>query len=537
MKEEETIEKRKDIKNSDPNVNQNFDTNKIFNENRGEINTDREIVNVPVLQTLHINPIQIRLVNFDKDQVKIVSRKREVIPDLPIQNSINVNFKNYSLNDKILYYKYMNTTRIPSIDIMSSTEIEQREFTLNDLIVNFKNEIFKLGIPNLITINMKNISLCEGFSFNNNVDTEVKREMHSMSNLSPSNSSSNDELKTPWGNKEGPLGLPVNVSDKFFIIAVKTEYSEIVAINYRDFFRVNYGGFPEIERVVNIEELEQKLEQTGEHKLIIVKSSTISDKTENHLQKLIDNAVYQLRGCLILGTGNVEAFRKYNLGIKIIEDDVFEGIQNYGDKLLNVISGFQTESLGSLTLSNFQQNFKESIVGFDDKISEYSKLDFLKENVPENLYKYLVKNTDILVNTNSESEKNATSIHSGMKGFIFVFKKKVKIDEITLEDSNHKSSDVYVHSGTLEEYYEAETFFGRGDPIALLTSKIKKYRYCSGKLIFLLRNIDIIRYFNSLKELLIAYKDDKNFPVVEICGFNFEDNNLKSIKEISQYLN
>jgi hypothetical protein len=537
MKDEEDIEKRQDRKNSGPNGNQNFDINKIFIENGNEINNDREIINVPVLQTLHINLIQIRPVNFDNNQVKIISRKRELIPDLPIQNSRNINFKNYSLNDKILAYKFVNTVKIPFIDIMSPIEIEQREFTPNDLIVNLKNEIFKPSIPNLSTIDMKNISLCDGFSFNHNVDNEAKREMQNISNLSPGNISFNDELKLPWGNKEGPIGLPDNVSDKFFIIAVKTEYSEIVAINYRDFFRVNYGGTPEIERIENIEELEQKLEQTGEHKLIIVKNSTTTNETKNHLHKLVDNAPYQLQGCIILSADNVETFREYNLGIKIIEDDVFEGIQNYGDKLLNVISGFQTESLGSLTLSNFQENFKDSIIGFDDKISEYSKLNFLKENLPENLYKYIVKNRDILVNTNSESEKNATSIHAGMKGFIFVFKRKVKIDEITLEDKKEHSSDVYVRSDTLEEYYEAETFFGRGDTIALLSSKIKKYKYCSGKLIFLLRNIDIIRYFHSLKELLIAYKDDQNFPEVEICGFNFEDNNLKSIKEISQYLN
>ena len=80
-----------------------------------------------------------------------------------------------------------------------------------------------------------------------------------------------------------------------------------------------------------------------------------------------------------------------------------------------------------------------------------------------------------------------------MKGFICVYKSNNATNKITLEGKNN--SDVYVLDNNTEEYYEAETFFGRGNPYALIAEKIKKYANYNGKLIFIIRNIDVIRYF------------------------------------------
>ncbi|SMD31424.1 hypothetical protein [Picrophilus oshimae] len=366
------------------------------------------------------------------------------------------------------------------------------------------------------------------------IKISINTNTASISNVSsPNGNSFYDDLKLPWDENNDPFNALINNANKFLIIAVNNKYSEFVAINYRDIYRIYNGGFPEIERVENIDELEKTLQQTGEHKLIIVKDTEKSD----HLEKIINNIPYQQSGCIILGTDDVNKFREYNSSIIIIEDDKFKKIESYEDKLINVVSGFNWNTSNNITFSDFATNFEKAITNFDDQIEKYSNRNYLKKLLTKELYNDIIRNWDLLINTNSENAKNATYIHAGMKGFIYVYKSNNGYDEIKLEDKNKNESDVYVLSDNTEEYYEAETFFGRGDISALITNKIKKYINHSGKLIFLMRNIDIIRYFYQLRDTLNAFKNYQNFPEIDIYGFNFKDNTVMPIRKLVNYLN
>ncbi len=530
----------KNNESSNQGKNQKNEQNKKF-----WINTNSKIYNkenqnkIPDIHILNIDSINCRYVNFSDNLIKYSNYGDIKILDLNIKNNININIKNFQFNDAILSNNKINKIIVPNFQIITPTYIKLKTFTLNDFIINNKVNTSNVFIPNLNIIKIRPICIYGDVHFNSNVYLEIKRLINintaSASN-SPSSNSNDvyDSLKISWDENNGPFNALINNANKFLIIVVNNKYSEFIAINYRDIYRIYNGGFPEIERVENIDKLEKTLQQTGEHKLIIVKDTEKSD----HLDKIINNIPYQQSGCIILGTDDVNKFREYNnSSIIIIEDDKFKLIEKYESKLINVVSGFNWNTSKNITFSDFSTNFEKAITNFDDQIEKYSNRNYLRNLLTKELYDDIIRNWDLLINTNSENEKNATYIHAGMKGFIYVYKSNKGYDKIKLEDQNKNESDVYVLSDNTEKYYEAETFFGRGDISALIINKIKKYINYSGKLIFLMRNIDIIRYFYQLKDSLNAFKNCQNFPEIDICGFNFKDNTVMPIRKLVNYLN
>ena len=523
------------------NVEQEKDENKnSLTNNVNKLCNKQNKIKIPDLHILNINFITHKYVNFKTDLIGYPNYHNIKIPELNVQNYNNINIKNFHFNSEILTINQLNKIIIPDFNIISPTYIKFKALPFNDFMID--NEISTLNtfIPNLSIMKIRPISIFNDINFNSGIYREIRVPININTTIKSRNSPPNsnniyDDLKLPWDENSDPFNGIKN-TDKFLIIVVNNKYSEFVAINYRDIYRIYNGGFPHIERVKNIDELQQTLQQTGERELIIVKDT---EKSE-HLEKIIDNIPYQQSGCIILATDNVSEFRKYNSDITIIEDDVFTGMEKYENKLINAVSGFSctsvdVKSIKNLTFSDFARNFEKAIINFDDKIEHYSRIQYLKKLLKKEVYKYIIQNMDLLINTNSTTEKNATSIHAGMKGFICVYKSNNATNKITLEGKNN--SDVYVLDNNTEEYYEAETFFGRGNPYALIAEKIKKYANYNGKLIFIIRNIDVIRYFYQFKDLIKTYKNDLNFPEITICGFNFNDNRIESIKEIASYLN
>ena len=523
------------------NLEQEKDENKnSLTNNVNKLYNKQNKIKISDLHILNINFITHKYVNFKTDLIGYPNYHNIKIPELNVQNYNNINIKNFHFNSEILTINQLNKIIIPDFNIISPTYIKFKALPFNDFMID--NEISTLNtfIPNLSIMKIRPISIFNDINFNSGIYREIRVPININTTIKSRNSPPNsnniyDDLKLPWDENSDPFNGIKN-TDKFLIIVVNNKYSEFVAINYRDIYRIYNGGFPHIERVKNIDELQQTLQQTGERELIIVKDT---EKSE-HLEKIIDNIPYQQSGCIILATDNVSEFRKYNSDITIIEDDVFTGMEKYENKLINAVSGFSctsvdVKSIKNLMFSDFARNFEKAIINFDDKIEHYSRIQYLKKLLKKEIYEYILKNMDLLINTNSTTEKNATSIHAGMKGFICVYKSNNATNKITLEGKNN--SDVYVLDNNTEEYYEGETFFGRGNPYALIAEKIKKYANYNGKLIFIIRNIDVIRYFYQFKDLIKTYKNDLNFPEITICGFNFNDNRIESIKEIASYLN
>ena len=497
-------------------------------------------IKIPDLQILNINCITHKYIDFIEDLIESPYYDKMKIPDLNVQNHMNVSIKDFHFNSEILRTDQINKIVVPDFNIISPTYVKFKVLSFNDFIIVNKIDTPQTLFPNLNVMKIRPIFVFNDIHFNSNIYAGIRRPINTntitISGGSPLNSNGfYEELKLPWDENSDPFNGIKNGS-KFLIIIVNNKYSEFVAINYRDIYRIYNGGFPHIERVENIKELELTLEQTGEHKLIIVKHTEKSD----HLDKIIDNIPYQQSGCVILGTDDVGIFREYNSNITIVEDDIFKKLEKYESKLIDVVSGFNclsvdNKSVTNLTFSDFAKNFEKAITNFDGKIEDYSTTQHLKKLLKNEMYEYIIRNMDLLMNTSSTMEKNATSIHAGMKGFVCVYKSNNGTNKITLEGKH--DSDVYVLNNNIEEYYEAETFFGRGNPQALIADKIKKYINYSGKLFFLIRNIDIIRYFYEFKQLLNTYKGNQTVPEIEICGFNFRDNRIESISKIANDLN
>ena len=522
------------------NTSQGVEHKNPLTNNDNKLYSQENKTKIPDLQILNINCITHKYIDFKEDLIEYSYNDKMKIPDLNVQNHMNVSIKNFHFNSEILRIDQINKIVVPDFNIISPTYVKFNTLSFSNFIIVNKIDTPQTFVPNLNVMKIRPILIFNDIHFNSNIYAEIRRPVNTttitVSESSPSNSNSfYEDLKLPWDENSDPFNGIKNAS-KFLIITVNNKYSEFVGINYRDIYRIYNGGFPHIERVENIDELQQTLQQTGERELIIVKDTEKSD----HLDKIIDNIPYQQSGCIILGTDNVNKFREYNSNIIILEDDIFKKMENYESKLIDVVSGFNctsvdNKSITNLTFTDFAKNFEKAITNFDDKVEYYSNIHYLKKLLKKELYEYIIRNMDLLIKTNSKMEKNATSIHAGMKGFVCVYKSDNVNNEITLEGKNE--SDVYVLNNNKEEYYEAETFFGRGDPHALIAYKIKKYTNYSGKLIFLIRNIDIIRYFYQFKALLTTYKHNQNFPEIEIYGFNFNDNRIESIREIANYLN
>ena len=525
-----------DVYSNQSNSQKNTENKEFKINNRDKLSIKETKLKIPDIQILDMDSINCRYVNLKDDLINYSNHGNIKILDLNIKNYININVKTFQFNDLILSNSKIKKIINPDFQIIKPAFIQLKKFQFNDFITNNKTYTSNVFIPNLNTIAIRPVSIFGDVNFNSKIYLEIKKLINiniagTLDGSSSNNNNFYDDLKLPWDENNSPFKGLINNANKFLIIAVDNKYSEFIAINYRDIYRIYNGGFPDIERVENISELEKTLQQTGQHKLIIVKNAIKSD----HLEKIIDNAPYQQSGCIILDTDDVSKFKLYNSNnITIIDDDIFRVLETYGEKLINAVSGFICNSFNNMAFSDFAQNFQKAIINFDEKIENYSNIEYLKKHLRKELYQYIIQNMDLLVNTNSETEKNATHIHAGMKGFICVYKSSNPNNKIFLEGKNE--SDVYVTNNNVEEFYEAETFFGREDPLALIAKKIKKYKEYSGKLIFLMRNVDIIRYFYEFMGLLGTYKNNQGFLQIDICGFNFKNNRIESIKKIANYL-
>lgn len=398
-------------------------------------------------------------------------------------------------------------------------------------------------VPSLNTIHISSLIEKE-ILFNSSTVAEIKVAKNKVSQpQNESNYGGDSDLELPWGKdvhyKLFFTGSNSSKSLKIIIVPDKDEYAEFVAMNCRDKYRVDVGGYPEIERVDNINKMEEMFQQVAEHKLVIVKSFDPTDKNQIDylLKKIIENKPYQGEGFIILVTKDIDKFVTGVTGtsddIIIIKESDFKPLINKAELFLNAVSGFKSNSL--ISPSEFGTNFKNNVETFDKSFEKFVNIDYLKIklNNNRNAFNYLLFNKHLLIRTRDNKPEEASDIHSGMKGFIFVSESLNSDEQVELE-SSPEFSDVSVGG---KKFYEAETFFGRGDPHALLTEKMEKYKYSNGEVIFTMRNIDIIRNIYAFKEYLAIHnRSGHQTPRVEICGFDFKNEKLLPMSKIIEIM-
>ncbi len=292
------------------------------------------------------------------------------------------------------------------------------------------------------------------------------------------------------------------------------KYEYVVATMCREVYREREGGYPQPIPVRVVEDVEFEFKAEISDQIIIVEEAKYSEI----LKKVISKFPFSSLGFLILVTDkpeelemeirkNIPEAGEYILKIEPVKID-----EELKIKMVELISG------SKLVMSySFGEDFMNATQRFNDKLKEY--LDFSK--APKELrvmwHKLMAKSPD--------TSEQASDEHSAMKSFVwqYLWEKHKRIPR--LEDE--KGVDVSISN----EYYEIETFYGCGNPIAKLSEKMEKFTQ-NDNVFFVLRNMSILMH---LKELISFKKTWKDLRYnVEILGINFDKKSLIPIEEIKK---
>lgn len=504
---------------------------------------------IPDLQQFSVKCVEVQKgVRFDDALLKSKIEAKVAFPELLTKTPVSVSIKNvvFSQDTVTLKDTSLRTVKVPDFKIYGSPNIEMRNTDFNVSIVNtVMPRNLSVPFPSLHTAKMRPL-IIKNISFDAAIGMKIKEfgcpKMQSIDQKSydARGNGSDSNMDLPWDGdihkKLFFLGGSSSAED-FKIIAVpdKQEYYEFVAMNFRDVYRIEHGGnVYDVVRKQDIDELKEEFgKQTASHEIVIVKISDgmLNKDNMRYIMDIIKNKPYQGLGLVVFVVSNPAKFRE-EIGtsddVLILEESDFQQLLEKSTALTKIIQGFNNYSVSS---GNFGDEFKNSIVEFDRKIEQYKDALFVEEKLKgfEEALDYFTKNIDLLDATQSSSEKEASDIHSGMKGFIYVCEVKNGNKAEFEADEEHQAD---VAAG--DKYYEAETLFGRKDVMKLLAEKMKKDGYSSGnqQIVFTFRNIDIIRNFFYLRQFLKHNKDSK----IEICGFDLEHEKLISLGEIIKVL-
>lgn len=495
-----------------------------------------------------LKPITVHGVIFNDILPEYKVKEKLTITEFKIEKPEGIIAKNVIFIQNIITLNdnSIKPFRVPDFNICNLPKIEiiSNNFDVSLAKTFVMSKGLSAAVPPLKTDIIKPL-MEKSIIFDFNIMTEFKEfEVSKMQSIEqePSgdpNHGGNSSTDFPWDmeihNKLFFLGgISSAKSFKIIVVPDKEDYSEFVAMNFKDIYRNENGGYVyNIVRKKNINELrEDFVKQTAMHEIVIVKiGDNILDDDRNYLINIIKNKPYQDLGLIVLAVNNIEKFRE-EIGtvddILILKECDFQELLKRSKALTKIIRGFSDYPV---SLGNFGDEFKNSLNEFDKKIEEYSDVLFVEKKLKKfypKAFNYFTNNSDLLKATENTSEKEASNIHSGMKGFIYVYEIRngSNADKVNFEDGKEKA-DVEIDN----KRYEAETLYGRGDITALLARKMKKYKEGDKEIIFTFRNIDIIRNFFYLRNFLV-----QNDYKIKICGFDFVQERLISINEMIKRL-
>lgn len=292
------------------------------------------------------------------------------------------------------------------------------------------------------------------------------------------------------------------------------KYEYIVATICREVYRVKKGGYLQPIIVKTVEDVEFEFKADISDQIIIVENAKYSES----LRKVIMKFPFSSLGFLILVTGNPEELdMKIRKNIPEAEEYILKVEPVKIDEKLK-ISIVEFISCSQLLKSySFGEDFIKATQMFNDQLEKYLNFSKAPNELKVMWHKLMAKSP--------ESSEQASEEHSAMKSFVwqYLWKKYKKVPR--LEDE--RGVDVSIDN----EYYEIETFYGCGNPIAKLAEKMEKFTQ-NDKVFFVLRNISILMYLKDLISFKKTYKDlGYN---VEIFGIDFDNGELIPIEKFAK---
>lgn len=436
------------------------------------------------------------------------------------------------------------SVKVPDFNIHVSPGIEIRGTTFNSSLPKIEvSRNLSIGVPSHRTIGIRPLEL-KNITFDSQIRMRIKgfgeSKMQPIVQKVPVQPKGGEDsgMELPWDEdyhrKMFLLG-GYSSAENFKIVAVpdKEEYWEFIAMCFRDIYRIQKGGYiNDIFLADNVDMLNEEFrKQTAMHQIVIVKiGNALSHDNKKYLLGIIRNKPYQDLGLIILVLKNTKGFIEREIGssedILILDETDFQPLFNKSEALTRTIRGFYDSHV---SVVDFGTNFKNCVEEFDRKIKEYVDERYVnkKLNGFKEAQEYFINHKHLLTTTRSSSEEEASDIHSGMKGFIYVYERK-NGSEAKFEENDGKTLDIDVVADG--RCYEAETLFGRKNATALLSEKMsnKGYNQNNKEVIFTMRNIDIIRNFFYLRNFLEHNRGSQ----IKICGFDFKEEELIPMSKI-----
>ncbi len=302
------------------------------------------------------------------------------------------------------------------------------------------------------------------------------------------------------------------------------KYEELIAILCRDIFREKIGGKPTPIYRETIEELRHEFESLVERRIIVVKKVEESSKD---LIQILKGFFSQDMGFLILVSpeplkleAEIRRSEELSAGIITVSPPPEIEREEIRDELLKIVRGKKSP----VQAESFGEEFKKSAENLEEElIRKYLNY----SEAPDEL-KY---NWDRLVASSPDGDEDASSLHSVMKAFVWIYEWKKHGKKVIPELEANRGEDVRIEEEG--KNYEIETLFGRGNVRGHLTKKIKKYDE-GEKIYFVLKNLDILRnlsLFSSFKRYWrkAGYK-------VEFFGLDLDKEELVPLKEFTKVL-
>lgn len=279
---------------------------------------------------------------------------------------------------------------------------------------------------------------------------------------------------------------------------------DMVASICRDIYRERKGGLPTPYQKGKIEDLELEPEHPIEGGVAVIEKASYSED----LIKLLKGFYSISHGYLILVSENPEDLKE-----KIEEERTAAPLTYFGPSILSKETS-SIEKVGTY--------FKEQSENFDRRmINEY--LNYGRAPL-ELKYQWSELMSRRPIEEGDECE-DASEIHSGMKGFLWIYEwRKSGIPPKLEYPINKRSVDVHVKG----KNYEVETFYGVGDPLAKLTHKIRDYP--SSDIRFVLKPTSILLHLRDLMSFKSHWR--KRGKNVEIFGIDVKKKDLVPIEEI-----
>lgn len=496
----------------------------------------------PEIYILDFIESKTKTILFDDSTTLNIKGTVTAIPRLILTSKNTVNRGLSSFNSDISVPDRQVRWSIPDIKFPTPNVFRAHNISfVKDVLIATKNERIRAVIPPYGKIaGAKSASTSKTY-FDEDFDKGEKALISTYHHVPPMNE--REDVRLPW---------PEDISDKLFLTGsysisghpkvmiipeTNDRYEEYFAIICRDSYRVLNGGFAEIERVNGLNDLKQKYGgQRVEAKLLIVRDVKISgednrESEQDFLRKIVDNLAFQFQGFMILVTPDLNGISEIVGDTKNVirySKEELGHLKEREDWIIDIVSGF-TGNASMVNVSSFGDRFSESTEEFDRGLENYKESDLLEKKLkgnPQSLTN-ITRNRDLLLARRREGEGKASDIHSGMKGFVYVYETVVNESSVEFE-SGEQQADVVADR---LRFYEAETLFGRQDVGALLAEKTKK-KGGSGELIFTMRNIDILRNFRELLRFLGRSNPSQK---VTICGFDLNTEKLLPISEIIGY--